>query len=63
MRYTWTFFWVFLLIHMTTYVVSSMSGATYDFILATTLSVIATILIYIVAAIIPDEPVEEAHQH
>ena len=63
MRYTWTFFWVFLLIHMTTYVVSSMGGATYDFILATTLSVIATILIYIVAAIIPDEPVEEAHQH
>ena len=32
MHYTWTFFWVFLLIHMTTYVVSSMGGAAYDFI-------------------------------
>lgn len=63
MRYTWTFFWVFLLIHMTTYVVSSMSGAIYDFRQATIISVVATILVYVVAAIIPDEPVEDAHQH
>lgn len=63
MRYTWTFFWVFLLIHMTTYVVSSMRGASYDFMQATILAVIATILVYIVAAILPDGPVEEAHQH
>lgn len=63
MRYTWTFFWVFLLIHMTTYVVSSMGGATYDFTQATILSVVATILVYIVAAIIPNEPVEDSHQH
>lgn len=63
MRYTWTFFWVFLLIHMTTYVVSSMGGAAYDFMQATIISVIATIFVYIVAAIIPNEPVEDSHQH
>ena len=63
MRYTWTFFWVFLLIHMTTYVVSSMGGAAYDFTQATIIAVVATILIYIVAAIIPNEPVEDTHQH
>lgn len=63
MRFTWSFFWVFLLVHMATYVVSSMGGAAYDFITATTIAVVATILIYIVAAIIPDEPVEDAHQH
>lgn len=63
MRYTWTFFWVFLLIHMATYVVSSMGGALYDFRQATIISVVATILVYVVAAIIPDEPVEDAHQH
>lgn len=63
MRYTWTFLWVFLLIHMATYVVSSMKGAAYDFTQATVLSVITTILVYIVAAIIPNEPVEEAHEH
>ena len=63
MRYTWTFLWVYLLIHMTTYVVSSMGGAAYDFMTATIIAVVATILIFIVAAIIPNEPVEESHQH
>lgn len=63
MRYTWTFFWVFLLIHMTTYVVSSMGGATYDFRTATIISVVVTILVYIVGAILPNEPVEDSHHH
>lgn len=48
---------------MTTYVVSSMGGIAYNFTQATIIAVVATILIYIVAAIIPDEPVEDAHQH
>lgn len=48
---------------MTTYVVSSMSGASYDFRTATILSVIATVLIYIVTAILPNEPAEDTHHH
>ncbi|MEH6946084.1 YjzD family protein [Peribacillus asahii] len=61
MSYTWTFFWSFLLIHMTTYVVSSMSGVAYDFTVATILSVIVTVLVIIVASILPNEPVEKSH--
>ncbi len=63
MRYTWTFFWVFLLIHMTTYVVSSMNGVVYDFMQATIISVVVTILVYILTAILPNEPVKDAHHH
>ena len=63
MRYTWSFFWVFLLIHMATYVVSSMNGAAYDFMQGTIISVVVTILVYIVTAILPNEPVEDAHHH
>lgn len=57
MRFFWTFFWSFLLVQMLTYVVSSMTpGATYEFMPAAITSVVFTILIFIVAAVIPNEP-------
>jgi uncharacterized membrane protein len=62
MRYFWTFFWTFLLMQMLTYVVSSMSGASYDLTTGTILAVVTTILIFILSTIIPNEPSEhEAH--
>ncbi|WP_114743990.1 YjzD family protein [Falsibacillus pallidus] len=58
MRYIWTFFWTFLLIEMVTYVVSAMSGSEFHFATGVTLAVAATILIFIIPAVIPNEPVE-----
>lgn len=57
MRIFWTFFWTFLLVNMLTYVVSSMIGVAYHFATGTTLAVIATVLILLIAQLIPDNPV------
>ncbi|MBD1383454.1 YjzD family protein [Metabacillus arenae] len=62
MRFFWTFFWAFLLIHMATYVVSSMVGTAYSFTTATILAVAGTVLILFIAAVIPNEPTSEG-QH
>lgn len=57
MRFFWTFFWTFLLVQMLTYVVSSMTaGAKYEFMPAAIASVVVTILIYVITALIPNEP-------
>lgn len=56
MKYFWTLFWTFALVQMSTYVGSSMIGTEYDFITGSILGIIATILILIVPAIIPNEP-------
>lgn len=61
MRYLVTFFWVFLLLQMIVYVVSSMNGAAYSFNMGLVLSIPITILISIVPALIPDDPVEQHH--
>ncbi|MED0657220.1 YjzD family protein [Anoxybacillus ayderensis] len=57
MRIFWTFFWTFLLVNMVTYVVSSMIGSAYHFGTGTTLAVIATVLILLIAQLIPNDPV------
>ncbi|WHY87747.1 YjzD family protein [Neobacillus novalis] len=59
MRFFWTFLWSFLLVQMLSYVVSSMTpGAEFDFIPGAIVSVGVTVLIFIAAAVIPNEPVE-----
>ncbi|RFU63032.1 YjzD family protein [Bacillus sp. V59.32b] len=61
MRYFMTFFWTMILVHMLTYVVSNMIGVSYDFTTATILAVGATILIMIVPALLPNDPIEKTH--
>jgi Protein of unknown function (DUF2929) len=58
MKYFWTFFWVILLVEMLSYVVCSMLGTAFDYKGAAVLGLITTVLILVVPAIIPDEPVE-----
>jgi hypothetical protein len=58
-RYLATFFWAFLLVQMLSYVVSSMMGAEYHFETGALLAVIATVLIYVVPTILPNDPVEK----
>jgi len=63
LRFFWTFFWGFLLIHMASYVVNNMTGGHYDFMTATVLSVIAIVVIFIIAEVIPNEPVAKHDHH
>lgn len=58
MRYFWVFLWVFVLVHMVTYVAGSMIGVPYNFGTATTLSIGAAILVSIVTSILPDMTVD-----
>lgn len=61
MRYIFTFIWTFALVHMAVYVTSAMvEGGKYDFNTASILAVIVTVLVWIVAAIIPNEPTPES---
>lgn len=59
LRYFWTFFWAFLLIQMATYVGSSMMGVDFDFKVGTILAVGATILILVLPALLPNDPIEK----
>lgn len=63
MRFVWTFIWGFLLIHMASYVVNSMTGGHYDFMTASILSVIAIVIIFFIAEVIPSEPTADPKQH
>ncbi len=58
MKFFWTFFWTFLLVHMATYVVSSMQGNAYDFATGSWLAIIATVIVIAIANALPNEPVE-----
>ncbi len=49
--------------HMVNYVVSSMNGVSYDFTSATIFGVITTIFVYVISAIIPNEPSHEGEAH
>ena len=59
MRYIVTFIWVFLLMHMVTYVVSSMIGVDYSFQTGAVLSIPITIIVSLLPLVIPNEPVDQ----
>ncbi|MBM7647556.1 high-affinity Fe2+/Pb2+ permease [Bacillus ectoiniformans] len=59
MQFIMTFFWTFLLAEMVTYVVSSMNGAPFHFEIGLLLGVIVTVLIFVLTALIPNDPVDE----
>ena len=61
MSYFWTFLWSFLLIQMTTYVVSSMNGVPYNFMTGTIIAIITTLAIFVIGTIIPKPHVKEQH--
>ncbi|MDQ0162426.1 YjzD family protein [Bacillus alveayuensis] len=61
MRFIMTLFWAFLLVNMASYVISSMIGATYEFGTSSVLAVIATVLIFIIAELIPSDEAASHH--
>jgi predicted PurR-regulated permease PerM len=60
-RFFWTFFWAFLLTQMLNYVVSSMNGLSFHFMTGLVLSVVITVLLFVMTLIIPNDPVEDHH--
>lgn len=60
MQYIVTFIWSFLLVTMLNYVVSSVLGVDFDFQTAIVTSVVFTILVFIIGAVIPNESTPEA---
>ena len=63
MQYIATFVWSFLLVSMLNYVVSSVLGVPFDFQVGAILSVVFSVLIFIIGAIIPNEPTPDAVDH
>lgn len=63
MRYLFTFIWSFLLAQMLTYVVSSMNGSSFNLGTGFILSIIFTLLVFVMGAIIPNEPSHEESAH
>ncbi|KSU62211.1 hypothetical protein AS034_08760 [[Bacillus] enclensis] len=61
MKFFWTFFWAFLLTQMLNYVVSSMNGLSFHFMTGLVLSVVITVLLFVMTLIIPNDPVEDHH--
>ncbi|MDD1367432.1 YjzD family protein [Bacillus sp. MHSD_36] len=59
MRFIWALIWSFLLVHMMSYVIGSMTGGAYDFNQASIFSVVLAVLVLAIAAAIPNEPVEQ----
>jgi len=58
-QYIMTFFWTFLLSEMVVYVVSSMNSAAFHFETGFLISVVVTILLFILTALIPNDPIEK----
>ncbi len=61
MKYFFTLIWSFLLVTMLNYVVSSVQDVPFDFLLGAILSVVVAVVIFIIAAIIPNDPVVTEH--
>jgi len=61
MKYIFTLIWSFLLVTMLNYVVSSVQDVPFDFLLGAILSVVVAVVIFIIAAIIPNDPVVTEH--
>ncbi|MFC7685645.1 DUF2929 family protein [Ureibacillus sp. GCM10028918] len=63
MQYVMTLVWSVLLMLMLNYVVSSILAVPFVVSTSLILGVIVTILIFIISAIIPNEPTPEADHH
>ena len=59
MQFIITFIWSFLLFTTLNYVVSSVNAVPFDLGLGAIVSVIAAIIIFIISAILPEEPLPD----
>ncbi|MBM7620651.1 YjzD family protein [Bacillus haimaensis] len=59
MRVFWTVFWSLLLINMLSYVVANMVGDTYNYMLASTVAIVFSVIVMLIGEALPNEPVEK----
>ncbi|KQL54996.1 hypothetical protein AN964_16795 [Heyndrickxia shackletonii] len=59
MKYFWTLFWTFLLVQMLGYVGSAMTDTQYSIGTMSILSVVVTVMIFILSSVIPNSPATE----
>lgn len=59
MQYLMTFIWTLILSEMVVYVVSSMNGAAFHVETGVLISVFVTILLFVLTALIPNDPIEK----
>ncbi|TWT04864.1 YjzD family protein [Planomicrobium sp. CPCC 101079] len=61
MRFIGTFLWSFLLISLLNYVVSAVQNVHFDFMNGLYISLVVSVLIFVISSIIPDSPAPEKH--
>lgn len=61
MQYIGTIIWSFILITMVNYVVSAVQNVPFDFMLGVYISLAVSVMIFIIAALIPDATPAEKH--
>ncbi|MCW1926717.1 YjzD family protein [Bhargavaea beijingensis] len=59
MQFIFTFIWSFLLVTTLNYVVSSVNAVPFDFGLGAIVSVVAALFLFIMSAILPEEPLPD----
>ena len=59
MRFFWTLVWALLLVNMISYVIASMQGDTYNFVIASGVAVVFTVIVSLIGAVLPNDPVEK----
>lgn len=59
MQYIMTFVWTLVLSEMVVYVVSSMNGAPFHVETGILIAIVATILLFILTALVPNDPIEK----
>ena len=59
MRFFWTLVWALLLVNMISYVIASMQGDTYNFAIASGVAVVFTVIVSLIGAVLPNDPVEK----
>ncbi|OLN23831.1 DUF2929 domain-containing protein [Domibacillus antri] len=59
MQYIMTFIWTLILSEMVVYVVSSMNSAVFHVETGVLIAVVVTILLFILTALIPNDPIEK----
>lgn len=61
MQYIGTFLWSFFLITLLNYVVSAVQNVPFDFMMGVYISLVVSVLIFVMSAIIPESPAAEKH--
>ena len=61
MQFIATFFWSAILVSMLNYVVSAVQGVPFNFMMGIYISLVVSVLVFVLASLIPNETAPEKH--